>query len=132
EGDVERQTGLLPDCGIAPEDDHVVAHADHLLRVGAEVVPPALAERVEDRRAHGRHAVVDAAVRKALRLVPLDVVVHHRERGVEVVTVERLVRVSDGLDVHETVASTSSGCASASVTSHTCWTTPFASTQKVK
>jgi hypothetical protein len=43
--------------------------------------------------------VVDAAVWQPLRLVPFDALVHHRERSVEVVPRERLVRAADGVDV---------------------------------
>src|SRR4029079_1143627 len=131
--DVERKPGLLADRGVAADHDHVVAHADHLLGVGPEVVPPALAERVEDRRAHCRHAVVNASVGQALRLVPGDVLVDHHQRRVEVVLVERLVRGADDVEIaHDsTAASTSSGWPPISPTSHTRCTTPAASTRDV-
>src|SRR5581483_8246183 len=99
ERDVEGGAGLLPAAGVAADDHDVVAAAEELGRRGVEVLPPFLVQRVEDRGADVRETLVDAAVGEALRLVPLDVVVHHREGAVEVSPAERLVRALRDLDV---------------------------------
>src|SRR6476646_7001445 len=104
EGDVEQRAGALAAPRVAPDHDDVVAAAQELLGRGVEVLPPLLVERVEDGGADVGQALVDAAVRQALSLVPLDVVVHHRERAVEVPAAEGLVRgACDGDVVHALV-----------------------------
>ena len=127
---VERRAGRLRAGRVAAEHDHVVPQPDHLVRVGAEVLPPLLVDRVEHRRAYRGQAPVQTAVGQPLRLVPLDLVVHHRQGAVEIAATEGLVRAADGFDAHSvTAASTSSGCSPASVTSQTCWTVPSASSR---
>ena len=98
-GHVERLAAGLRPGGVAPEHDDVVVAAEDLARHGVEVLPPLLVERVEDRGADGREAVVDAAVAEALGLVPDDGVVHHRERAVEVASSEGLVGGADGGEI---------------------------------
>ena len=74
----------LARAGVAADHDHVVVPAEDLGRRGVEVLPPLLVERVEHGCAHRGQALVDAAVRQALGLVPDDRVVHHGQRPVEV------------------------------------------------
>src|SRR5581483_2340280 len=133
EGHVERAAGRLRPGRVPADHDDVVAQADHLVRVRPEVLPPLVVDRVEHRLPHRLEAVVDAAVRQPLGLVPDDVVGHHREGGVEIVAVEGLVRAPDLVCAAHDVAaaSTSSGCVAASDTSHTCCTTPSPSRRNV-
>ena len=96
---VERLAGGLGASGVAPDRDDVVVAGEHLFGDGVEVLPPLLVDRVEDGRAHRGQAVVDAAVRQSLGLVPDDRVVHHRQRRIEVTARERLVGTPDGVEV---------------------------------
>ena len=68
--------GSLRAAAVAPEHDHLVAGVEELVRIGAELVPPLLVQRLEDRARDLGEAAVEAAVRQALRLVPLDLRVH--------------------------------------------------------
>ena len=97
---VERLPRLLRRAAVAPEDDDLVAGVEKLVRHGRELRPPVAVERVEDVGAHLGDAVVDAAMREPLRLLPLDGVVHVGEDRRHVATGERLVGALDDREVH--------------------------------
>ena len=98
-GHVERLAGALGASGVAADHDDVVVAGEDLAGRGVEVLPPLLVERVEHGRAHRGQAVVDAAVRQPLGLVPDDGVVHHGQRAVEVAASEGLVGRADGGEI---------------------------------
>ena len=80
---------------VAADRDDVVVAREQLGGRGVEVLPPLLVDRVEDGGAHGRQAVVDAAVRRPWAWCQTIAVVHHGQRSVEVAAGEGLVRTAD-------------------------------------
>jgi mannose-6-phosphate isomerase-like protein (cupin superfamily) len=89
---------VLADPPVAPDHDDLVTGLEELVGPGRELLPPLLVERVEDVRPNLVEAVIEAAVRQALRLVPLDLGVHVAEHGVHVASLERVVGAFDDLD----------------------------------
>ena len=88
----------LASPSITAHDDHVRPGVEELLRVGGELVPPLLVERIEDVSTHLVEAVVEPAVWKTLGLVPLDLRMHVGHDSVHVAAVERVVGAPHEVD----------------------------------
>ncbi len=98
EGDVQLFARPLGDPPIPTHDDHVRPGIEELLRVGGELVPPLLVERVEDVSTHLAEPAIEPTVWETLGLMPLDLGMHVSHDGVHVAAVERVVGAPHEVD----------------------------------